>query len=122
MRLSSGQSRPRTSKSAILGDPAFAGGEYDRQPLDGLHQMRLMYDSWVLSQDFYRQGLHLAGGFRDTQAYLDRPVDPLERRTESGSDADTIPSKPIALPIRSLGTISPTSATVSAIVVAAPSP
>ena len=36
--------------------------------------------------------------------------------------ADTVPSRPIALPVRSFGTVSPTNAIVSAIMAAAPSP
>ena len=36
--------------------------------------------------------------------------------------ADIVPSSPIALPVLSFGTVSPTRATVSAIMMAAPSP
>lgn len=64
-----------TVKGAIRGDPDFAGGEYEDQPWAGLNQMRLIYDSWVLSQTFYRQNLHLGDRFETTQAYLDRPVE-----------------------------------------------
>ena len=35
--------------------------------------LRLIYDGWVVSQSFYRAGLHLQQGFPTTQAYLDRP-------------------------------------------------
>jgi homoserine O-acetyltransferase/O-succinyltransferase len=62
-----------TVKGAIENDPAFLGGEYQAQPEAGLRQMRLIYDSWVVSQTYYRQNLHLKAGYPTTQAYLDRP-------------------------------------------------
>lgn len=64
-----------TVKQAILSDPAFESGEYRVQPLGGLRQMRLIYDSWVLSQAYYRQGLHLRGRYNTTQEYLARPLE-----------------------------------------------
>ena len=60
-------------KAALMNDPAWQGGEYGIPPLQGLRMLRLIYDGWVLSQDFYRAGLHLAQGYATTQAYLDRP-------------------------------------------------
>jgi homoserine O-acetyltransferase len=60
-------------KAALMNDPAWQGGEYGIPPLAGLRMLRLIYDGWVVSQDFYRAGLHLAQGFESTQAYLDRP-------------------------------------------------
>jgi homoserine O-acetyltransferase len=60
-------------KAALTNDPSWQGGEYNFQPLQGLRMMRLIYDGWVLSQSFYRAGLHLKQGFNTTQAWLDRP-------------------------------------------------
>lgn len=66
-------------KGAIIGDPAFADGEYTEQPATGLNLMRLIYDGWVLSQDFYRRKLHLSEKYPTTQAYLDRPFEGVPR-------------------------------------------
>jgi homoserine O-acetyltransferase len=60
-------------KAALTNDPSWQGGEYNFPPLQGLRMMRLIYDGWVLSQSFYRAGLHLQQGFGSTQEYLDRP-------------------------------------------------
>ena len=60
-------------KAALMNDPAWQGGEYGLPPLGGLRMMRLIYDGWVVSQGFYRAGLHLAQGFETTEAYLARP-------------------------------------------------
>ena len=60
-------------KAALMNDPAWQGGEYGIQPLLGLRMLRLIYDGWVVSQSWYRAGLHLAQGYPSTQAYLDRP-------------------------------------------------
>lgn len=61
-------------KGAIGGHPDFAGGEYREQPQAALRQVQLIYDGWVLSQEYYRRGLHLKAAFDSTQAYLDRPL------------------------------------------------
>ena len=60
-------------KAALTNDPAWMGGEYATPPQAGLRMLRLIYDGWVLSQSFYRAGLHLRMGFASTQDYLDRP-------------------------------------------------
>ena len=60
-------------KAALTNDPAWQGGEYSIQPMQGLRMLRLIYDGWVVSQSWYRAGLHLQQGFATTQAYLDRP-------------------------------------------------
>lgn len=60
-------------RKALLLDPAYRGGEYDSQPAGGLDLMRTIYDSWVVSQTYYRQGLHLTESTPTTRAYLDRP-------------------------------------------------
>jgi homoserine O-acetyltransferase len=60
-------------KAALTNDPSWQGGEYNFQPFQGLRMLRLIYDGWVVSQSFYRAGLHLQQGFHSTQDYLDRP-------------------------------------------------
>ena len=60
-------------RAALTNDPAWQGGEYGLPPLAGLRMLRLIYDGWVVSQAWYRAGLHLQQGFASTQAYLDRP-------------------------------------------------
>jgi homoserine O-acetyltransferase len=62
-------------KGAIVTDPAWHNGEYDRPPLSALNMVRLIYDGWVLSQTFYRQGLHLRMGYETTEAYANRGPD-----------------------------------------------
>jgi homoserine O-acetyltransferase len=68
-----------TVKKAILLDPAFKGGEYDEQPKAGLDLMRTIYDSWVVSQTYYRRGLHLNERTPTTREYLDRPFEGVAR-------------------------------------------
>ncbi|WP_337188982.1 alpha/beta fold hydrolase [Phenylobacterium sp.] len=59
-------------KTAMTSDPAFEDGEY-KEPLTlAFRRMRLVFDSWGLSQAFYRQNLHLKMGFATTREYLDR--------------------------------------------------
>jgi len=59
-------------RTAITSDPAWLEGEY-REPLTlAFRRMRLVFDSWGVSQAFYRQKLHLAQGFATTREYLDR--------------------------------------------------
>jgi homoserine O-acetyltransferase/O-succinyltransferase len=60
-------------KAALTNDPAWQGGAYNLPPFQGLRMLRLIYDGWVLSQSFYRAGLHLRLGFNSTREYLDRP-------------------------------------------------
>jgi homoserine O-acetyltransferase len=60
-------------KTAITSDPEWLDGEY-KEPLTlAFRRMRLVFDSWGVSQSFYRQKLHLAMGFATTREYLDRP-------------------------------------------------
>jgi homoserine O-acetyltransferase len=68
-----------TVKKAILLDPAYQGGEYQEQPKAGLDLMRTIYDSWVVSQTYYRRGLHLSEKTQTTRAYLDRPFEGVPR-------------------------------------------
>jgi homoserine O-acetyltransferase len=60
-------------KAALTNDPSWQGGEYNFQPFQGLRMLRLIYDGWVVSQSFYRAGLHLQQGYATAQDYLDRP-------------------------------------------------
>jgi homoserine O-acetyltransferase len=59
-------------KGAITTDPAWLQGEYKEPLAVASRRMRLVFDSWGVSQSFYRQKLHLAMGFPTTRAYLDR--------------------------------------------------
>ena len=67
-------------KTAIMSDPAWMEGAYRVQPRVAFERLRLVFDSWGLSQSFYRQGLHLKMGFASTADYLRRP--------SPGNDAD----------------------------------
>ena len=69
----------QTVKMALTSDPAWRNGEYDASPVEGLNRMRLIFDSWGLSQTFYRRGLHLKLGFPSTEAFLQRQVPSLLR-------------------------------------------
>jgi len=60
---------------ALRLDPAYQGGNYETPPAEGLALMRTIYDSWVVSQGYYRNGLHLSERYPDTRSYLDRPFD-----------------------------------------------
>lgn len=68
-----------TIKKGIMLDPAFCGGEYVEQPSGGLDLMKTIYDSWVVSQTYYRRGMHLSERFPTTRAYLDRPFEGVPR-------------------------------------------
>ncbi len=59
-------------RTAITSDPAWMDGEYKEPLTVAFKRMRLVFDSWGLSGDFYRQKLHLAQGFATTQDYLNR--------------------------------------------------
>jgi homoserine O-acetyltransferase len=59
-------------KMALMSDPAWNGGDYQASPINALRRMQLTFDSWGLSQTFYRQGLHLQMGFDSTDDFLNR--------------------------------------------------
>ena len=59
-------------KMALTADPAWNGGDYEKSPIDALKRMQLTFDSWGLSQAFYRNGLHLKMGFATTDDFLNR--------------------------------------------------
>lgn len=61
-------------KMALTSDPAWLEGEYETQPTVALARMRLIFDSWGLSQTFYRQGLHLKQGYGSTDEFLNRKI------------------------------------------------
>jgi homoserine O-acetyltransferase len=61
-------------KMALTSDPAWQNGEYASQPTAALERMRLIFDSWGLSQSWYRQGLYLKQGFATAEAFLNRKV------------------------------------------------
>lgn len=70
-------------KLAIASDPAWMGGEYQSQPRLALERMRLVFDSWGLSQAFYRQGLYRKlGGVGTIAEFLHRPM------PDTGADAN----------------------------------
>lgn len=68
-----------TIRKGIMLDPAFCGGDYVEQPSGGLDLMKTIYDSWVVSQTYYRKGMHLSQRFPTTRAYLDRPFEGVPR-------------------------------------------
>jgi len=43
------------AKAALLADPVFANGDYDREPTVGLHAFARVYAGWVFSQTFFRE-------------------------------------------------------------------
>ena len=49
-------------RAALTADSAWAGGDYERQPLAGVRAMGRVYAGWAMSQAFYRSGLHLLEG------------------------------------------------------------
>lgn len=59
-------------RQAIVSDPAWDGGAGGGALEVGLRRMQLVFDSWGLSQTFYRRGMHLEMGFASTRDYLDR--------------------------------------------------
>jgi homoserine O-acetyltransferase len=58
------------AKAALLADPTFAGGDYDRPPEAGLRAMGRVWAGWALSQAFYRDGLYKQMGFADVDSFL----------------------------------------------------
>lgn len=57
-------------RSALMADPAYAGGDYDRPPETGLRALGRVWASWALSQAFYRDGLYRRMGFADVESFL----------------------------------------------------
>lgn len=58
------------AKAALLADPAFAGGDYDAPPAEGMKAMGRVWAGWALSQAFWRDRLHTRMGFDDVDGFL----------------------------------------------------
>ena len=61
-------------RMALTSDPAWQQGEYATQPTLALERMRLIFDSWGLSQSWYRQGLYRQQGFPTAEDFINRKV------------------------------------------------
>ena len=61
-------------RMALTSDPAWQQGEYAAQPTLALERMRLIFDSWGLSQSWYRQGLYEQQGFATAEDFINRKV------------------------------------------------
>jgi homoserine O-acetyltransferase len=57
-------------KAALTADPAWQDGYFATPPLRGLRAMGRIYAGWALSQDFYREGLHLTLGYSSLEDFL----------------------------------------------------
>ena len=58
------------AKAALLADPAYAGGDYDKPPEAGMRAMGRVWAGWALSQSFYREGLFKRMGYADLDSFL----------------------------------------------------
>ena len=58
------------AKAALLADPAYKGGDYDRQPEVGLKALGRVWAGWALSQRFYRDELYRQMGFDSVERFL----------------------------------------------------
>ncbi len=58
-------------KAALLADPDFRGGRYDRPPRRGLEAFGRVYAGWAYSQAFFRKGLYERLGFASAANLLD---------------------------------------------------
>ncbi len=57
-------------KAALLADPAYKGGDYDKPPEVGLKALGRVYAGWGFSQQFYREELYKKMGFENLEAFL----------------------------------------------------
>ncbi|MEA2407182.1 MAG: homoserine O-acetyltransferase/O-succinyltransferase [Thermoleophilaceae bacterium] len=57
-------------KAALTADPAWEGGEYERQPEVGLRAMGRVWAGWGFSQAWYRNQLHRAMGSDSLEDFL----------------------------------------------------
>ena len=57
-------------RSALLTDPAYAGGDYTSPPAAGLKALGRVWAGWALSQEFYRDELYKRMGFDDVESFL----------------------------------------------------
>jgi homoserine O-acetyltransferase len=58
-------------KAALLADPDFAGGRYERPPARGLTAFGRVYAGWAYSQAFFRDGLYRRLGHDSVGALLE---------------------------------------------------
>ena len=58
-------------KAALLADPEFRNGRYERPPERGLDAFGRVYAGWAYSQTFFRRGLYRALGHASPEALLD---------------------------------------------------
>jgi homoserine O-acetyltransferase len=58
-------------KAALLADPDFADGLYERPPTRGLEAFGRVYAGWAYSQTFFRHELYRAHGITSAAALLD---------------------------------------------------
>lgn len=63
-------------KAALTADGHWAGGEYASPPEKGMKAVGRLYAGWAMSQEFYRQGLHLREGDSSIEEYLQKRWDP----------------------------------------------
>ena len=61
-------------RMALTSDPAWQQGEYATQPTLALERMRLIFDSWGLSQTWYRQALYGQQGCATAENFINRKV------------------------------------------------
>jgi len=57
-------------RRALELDPAFAGGFYDRPPIDGLKAFATIYAGWGTSEPFYRTEVYRDFGARDYEEHV----------------------------------------------------
>ncbi len=57
-------------KAALLADPAFRDGDYDRPPEAGLKAFARVYCGWAYSQSFFRDALYRQLGFETVEDML----------------------------------------------------
>jgi homoserine O-acetyltransferase len=62
-------------RSAIVSDPAWLGGDYDRPPEAALRNVQIIFDGWAYSQDWYRRGLFQTLGYADAAAFARRATE-----------------------------------------------
>jgi homoserine O-acetyltransferase len=58
-------------KAALLADPEYRGGRYERPPARGLEAFGRVYAGWAYSQAFFRDGLYRLLGYDSPAALLD---------------------------------------------------
>jgi homoserine O-acetyltransferase len=57
-------------KAALTADQAWRNGDYDAPPVTGIKAAARVFAGWNLSQAYYREGMHLAGGAQSVEEYL----------------------------------------------------